>query len=413
MKSLLKRILLDNWPRKALSVVLAVVTWFLVNQSLTTTKTISNIGVRIVNIPPGKTIEGIQSNGLLSRRITLTMTGSKSLLEDLNANDFEVVIDASSERHEWIATISKKNLFPLNADLNLNQGITKISHKNFIVKLTKLVTEKIPIIITQPIGEAPKGYQFIDIWPYQLHITVSGPEEVVKKLRTRGLKLTFNLSDISKAQLDEIRESSNKKEKDTVTFFVPNHWKQIALPILSNTPIEINDSNAKYLRIDFIRHELIPLKNHTPIGLYFPPPYSGQVNPSKVSIAQTPIVTTRNGLKMFSKPLYAKGVSELFLEIMRDMIEVVIVVKPKQSNWSIQMINHRSLEDRYVSTLMSDVSDEEIRNLQPTVREEYLRNRFRNFMNHFRLYVEEEKPLDLDINLTGNTITLTEKSPHD
>ncbi|MCH9613905.1 MAG: hypothetical protein SP1CHLAM54_09140 [Chlamydiia bacterium] len=413
MKSLLKRLLLDNWPRKALSLVLAIMTWFFVNQSLTTTKTISNIGVRIVNIPPGKTIEGIQSNGLLSRRINLTLTGSKTLLEDLNANDFEVVIDASNQRQEWIATISKKNLFPLNAELNLAQGINKISHKNFIVKLTKLVTEKIPIIITQPIGEAPKGYQFIDIWPYQLHITVSGPEEVVKKLKTRGLKLTFNLSDISKAQLDEIRESSNKKEKDTVTFFVPNHWKQISLPVLSSTPIEINDSNAKYLRIDFIRHELIPLKNPTPIGLYFPPPYSGQLNPAKITISQNSLVTMRNGLKTFAKPLYAKGVSELFLEIMRDMIEVVVIVKPKKPIWSIQMINHRALEDRYVSTLMSDVSDEEIRNLQPTVREEYLRNRFRSFMNHFRFYLDEEKPLNLKIDLTGNSITLTEAVVHD
>lgn len=413
MKSLLKRLLLDNWPRKALSLVLAVMTWFFVNQSLTTTKTISNIGVRIVNIPPGKTIEGIQSNGLLSRRINLTLTGSKTLLEDLNANDFEVVIDASNQRQEWIATITKKNLFPLNAELNLSQGINKVSHKNFIVKLTKLVTEKIPIIITQPIGEAPKGYQFIDIWPYQLHITISGPEEVVKKLKTRGLKLTFNLSDISKAQLDEIRESANKKEKDTVTFFVPNHWKQISLPVLSSTPIEINDANAKYLRIDFIRHELIPLKNPTPIGLYFPPPYSGQLNPAKISIAQNSLVTTRNGLKIFAKPLYAKGVSELFLEIMRDMIEVVIVVNPKKPIWSIQMINHRALEDRYVSTLMSDVSDEEIRNLQPTVREEYLRNRFRSFMNHFRFYLEEEKPLNMTIELAGNLITLTEETPHD
>ncbi len=409
MRSTLSLIFFNNWPRKCLSLVLAVAVWFLVNQSLTMTKTVNNIGVRIVNIPPGKTIEGIQSNGLLTKRITLTLTGNKSLLEELNSNDFEVVIDASMHRNEWIAEVSKKNLYSLNSDINLISGISRVSHKKFIVKLTKLVTEKIPIIITQPIGEVPKGYQFLDIWPYQLHITVSGPEEQVKKLKTRGLKLTFNLSDISKAQLDDIQENASKLEKDTISYYVPNHWKQISLPVLSETPIEINDPNAKYLRIDFLRSELLPIKNPVPLSLFFPPQYASLMNIPKIHIASSPLVQVKYGLNMISKPLFASGVSELFLEIMRDMMEIIIITTPKQLDWTTQFINYRALEDRYVSTLTSDVSDAEIRDLQPRVREEYLRNRFRNYMNHFKLYVKEKTPLNLNIELQGNSIILTEK----
>lgn len=409
MKSLLKSIFIDNWPRKCLSLVLAIVIWFVVNQSLTTSKTIPNIAVRIVNIPPGRTVEGVQSNGLLNKRITLTITGKKTILEDLNSNDFEVVIDASNQRGEWIATLSKKNLVPLNPDINFTGGISKISHKNFIVKLTKLVTEKIPIIITKPIGEPPKGYQFIDIWPYQLYITISGPESVVKKLKSRGVNLTFNLSDISKAQLDDIRGVDYNTKQDVVSYFVPNHWKQISLPLLSNTPIEINDPNAKFLRIDFLRDELIPLKSAMQINLFYPGSYGAFFNIQKMGItSQNKTVETRNGLKFFSESLYAKGVSELFTEIMRDMMQILVIMTPRSEqskmNWTLDFVNHRSLESKYVSTLLSDVSDEEIHDLRPSLREEYLRNRFRNFMNRMQLYTQQGNPFSLQIKQEGNNV---------
>jgi hypothetical protein len=51
MKSLLIKLFVHNWPRKLISLILAVIIWFVVSQSMATTKTISNIGVRITNIP--------------------------------------------------------------------------------------------------------------------------------------------------------------------------------------------------------------------------------------------------------------------------------------------------------------------------------------------------------------------------
>ncbi len=412
MKTLLKKIFIHNWPRKALSVILALIIWFVVNQTMTSTKTISGISVRVMNIPQGKTVEGIHSDDLLNRKITLTLTGNKKLLEDLNSNDFEVVIDAMNREGEWIATITKKNLAPLNPEINLSQGISKVSAKNFIVKMTKFITEKIPIIITQPIGEAPKGYKYVDIWPYHLYITISGPEEVVKKLKTRGLKLIFNLNDISKAELDDLRADSTIGGKDAVSFYVPNHWKQISLPALSSTPLEINDPNAKHLRIDFIRDELLPIQNPIPISLFFPPNYSNVLNPQKAHIALNNMVNLRHGIKMITEPLYVKGVSELFLELMRDMLQIVVIASPTSDKtsleWSVQFINHQLLEERYVSTLMSDITDDESNDLEPKAREAYLRNRFRNYMNRFRLFKEDNKKLKLDIELKGNSIVISE-----
>ncbi len=413
MKEWIKRFLFYKWPRKCLSLIAAVLVWIVVNQSLTTTKTIDNLSVRVVHLPPGKTIESMQPNGLLQKKLSLTITGNKQLIDELNSNTLEVVVDARDKRGEWIADITKQNLHALNPTLDLHRGVHEVAKANFIIKLTKLITEKVPIIITKPIGEPPKGYQFIDIWPYQLYITVSGPEDLVKDLKTRNLKLTFNLSDISKAQLDDIRQYSSSDTKDVVSFLVPNAWKQLPLPTLSETPIPINDPDVKYLRIDFLRYETLLLPSPVPVNIYFPPQFNASFHPQKTHIANTSLVETRNGVKMITKPLYVKGVSELFLNVIQDMMAITIVVPPSPEEtslkWQLSFMQTQTLEDRYVHTLLSDASDEKIYELQPQIREKYLRNRFRQYINHCQLVHFDKKAFDLVIQREGNAILLTEK----
>ena len=97
----------------------------------------------------------------------------------------------------------------LNPDIDFSKGISRVMHKSFIIRLTKLIKEKIPVIVTQPIGEPPKGYQFLDVYPYTLNLTVQGPEDVLKHLKNKGAKLTFNLNEISKETLDSLVPSSS------------------------------------------------------------------------------------------------------------------------------------------------------------------------------------------------------------
>ncbi len=414
MKSLIKKLFINNWPRKAVALALAIIVWLVVNQSLTTTKTVRNIPIRVINIPHNKTIDGIRSDGVLNRTVTLTLNGKKNTLEEISSNDLEVIIDAANKKNEWIVTISKSNLSSLNPEVSIAQGINKVSSKTFIVKLTKQVTDKIPIIVTKPIGLAPKGYHFIDVWPYHLYMTVSGPEEVVKKLKARGLRLTFNLNDVSKNELDDIHADSVGKNKDAVSFFVPTDWKKISVPSLSDAPIEINDPEAKNLRIDFVRYEMLSLTSPIPVNIYFPPDHTSSLHPQKVSITPNETVELKNGLKMITKPLYAKGVSELFVEVMKDMIEILVIVDGSTTSpklqWSVQFINPHVLENRYVSMLMSDVSEEQVKSLNPKVREEYLRNRFRNYMNRFELYDKNNKKLSLSAQIHGNHILVSEET---
>jgi len=403
------RLFIDNWQRKLFSVILAMIIWIAISLSMTVTKIISNIPVRAINLEKEKTIEGMQVNGILNKRIVLTITGNKTAMDELTSKDLEVIIDAQGKNDQWIASISKKNLISLHPDLDISKMISRVAPYDMIIKQSKLVTEKIPVRVTQPIGEAPKGYKFLDVWPYLLYVTVTGPEEAVKRLKSRGLTLTFNLSDISKDELERI-QSSKKQPTDEVSFFVPSPWKKVNLPMLSDASIEIDDPQSKGLRIDFSRQDLIPLDGSIPITVFFPPKFSSTLNPETYTLATNDFIVKKNGVKMINFPLYASGVSQLFAEIVKDMIQVVVIAYPKSERdtllWNAQFIYPHELEDRYVARIMSDANDEN-EDVQPHLREEYLRNRFRSYMNRFRLYTPQNKKLVLQIELQANTITVT------
>ncbi len=410
MKTLLANLFVANWQRKTVSLILSIIIWLVVNHSLTSTKTLANIPVRVINIPQGKTVEGLQSNSKLNRKLSLTLVGNTNTLDELTSNDLEIIIDAANKPDEWIATISKKNLVSLNPEIDISKGISRVYHPSFILRMTKVVTEKIPIAITRPIGEPPRGYQFLDIWPYRLTLTVSGPEDVIKRLKLKEQKLTFNLNDISKAQLDALSSASDKS--DVVSFFVPDPWKQINIPLLSDVPIEIDDPLAKTLRIDFARCNLLPLDSPIVVTSFFPPEYSRSLNPTTLQIATNSLISCENGIYMIKTPLYAKGVDALFLQIVKEMIQIVIIATPPSQRqflpWSIQFVNPNQLEDKYVSALMSDTSDEDIRLMRPSLREEYLRNRFRSYMNHFQLFYPDDSRFDLTAKIQGHSIEIQE-----
>jgi hypothetical protein len=389
-----------------------MVIWMIVHQSMTVTKLVSNISVRVTNVPPGKTIEGMQANGQLNRQINLTLTGNKAVLDDISEKDLFVEVDASGKNDEWIAVIDKKNLVSENPEIQIDKMISKVAPMTMIIRPAKLTTEKIPVTITEPIGEAPKGYQFLDVWPYQLTLTVNGPEETVKKLKARGLKLTFNLNDISRDELDALLASKKKPQVDEVSFFVPNAWKKILLSQLSDTPVEIDDPQAKALRIDFSRQDLLPLNSSLPVSLFYPPKLSHLLNPETLHLAQSDFINAKNGLQVITAPLYAQGVSSLFLETVKDRIELVIVAAPKTERenllWNIQFMYPQELEDRYVAKVIA-ASKDEADEVQTSLREDYLRNRFRNYMLSFRLYAPNQKKLALKIEVQGNSVSIAPK----
>ncbi len=195
-----------------------------------------------------------------------------------------------------------------------------------------------------------------------------------------------------------------------MSFFVPDSWKKIPLPNLAEAPIEIDDTQAQALRMDFSRQDLLPIGFSIPVTIFFPPKYSQTLNPETYSLIANDFIAKKNGIKLFNAPLYAQGVSRLFLDTVKDMIEMVIVAAPKSEReallWNAQFMYPHDLEDRYVAKVMSESSDE-VFDVQPHLLEDYLRNRFRSYMNRFRLYTPNHNKLSLKIELQANGISVT------
>ncbi|MBJ7449588.1 MAG: hypothetical protein JHC93_04435 [Parachlamydiales bacterium] len=410
MRSLFKRIFVHNWQRKCIAIFVAAIIWLLVNHSITITHTFNNIPVKIVNLPQGKTIEGLLPNGFLENRISLTLTGKKQTIEELQPGDIEVIIDAANKGNEWIVKINKQMLHSTNPEIDLPHNITEISHGEFVLKLSRLIIDKIPISITRPVGEPPMGYQFLDVWPQTLYQTVSGPEEQINSLRNSGLELTLDLSDITKQELDNLFTVNAAGQRDEVSFLVPKNWKKVGISFEGNTFQEINDPAAEQLRIDFLRKELLAIDAPIPVTVFFPLRYSPVLNPANYTLEENDILQVKNGISLLVLPVYVRNVSRLFLDVVRDHLEVTIIASPtserEEMEWSVQFIDPQELENAYVAVTKTDLFDKQLKEQDSSLRENYLRSRFRSYMRKMELYTADDKKLQLEIQIAGHKIVV-------
>jgi hypothetical protein len=407
MESLISKVFLYQWQRKLVAVLTATVIWFFVNHSITATKTVSSVPIRVINLPADKTIQGLLPNGFLSRRISLTLSGTKDVIDQLEPGDLEIILDVSNQPNEGIVQITKKNVVSLNPNFNLPKHLTFVSYPEFILKMSPLLTEKIPIIIHPPSGDPPKGYEFLDIWPVTLTQTVSGPQDQVLSLKNQGLELTFNLNEITKEQLDALR--GNSTYDDEVSFYVPDQWKKVVTPFSKNTLEAINDPEAKDLHINFLRQQLIPIKNELPIHIFYPLKYSATLNPETYKLVPSSFVQFKNNIPVLTLPVFANNVSKLFLEIVQDNIEIDIVTVPQMEReklkWSIGFIDETHLEDIYVAFLLGQSKgSSEYLERKKREREKYLRQRFRSYMQNFSLYLSPQYTLKLESRLEDGQI---------
>ncbi|MCH9627085.1 MAG: hypothetical protein S4CHLAM2_07190 [Chlamydiales bacterium] len=414
MSELLKRLFVTNWPRKLVAMLTAVFVWFLVNQTITITQTIPDVPIRIVNLPSDKTVVGLLPNGLLNKRVSIAVTGSKSVVKDLRPTDIEIVINADGQKESWIATIDKRNVVSMNQDFDLQKSITDVSANDIYIKLSKLITEEIPIIVTKPIGDPPKGFQFLDIWPKRLRQKISGPEEQVRALKERGLDLTLNLNRISQSELESLYNRQGKR--DEITFKIPDAWKKVAIPFKENTLEAVNDPRADLLRIDFLKQELIPLGSELPITIFFPLKYSNTINPQTYSLATNEIVQKKSGLKRLTIPLYVRDVSRLFLDVVRDNLLLIIVAAPESVeedlHWAVEFIDEKALEDAFVEASSQLVKEKFAEEENFTkYSEQAIRYRFRDYLRNLVLYTEDGLPIQLNAHLNASTITITQENP--
>ncbi len=404
--SLFKRLFIERWQRKFLALIIAIIAWTLMHQAITITRTISDIPVKVIHLPPGKTIEGLLPSGYLETKLTITIVGSRSALEKLSAADLEILVDAEGKGDEWIVHADKASLVSKNAALDLRRSIKDVVQNEFILSLTPLITEQVPIIILKPSGSPPPGYQFLDVWPQFLTQTVSGPQKEVLKLKAKGIKLIFDLGQIQSKNLMEI-SSSDPENQEEISFYVPDSWKKVAIPFLGNTEVVLNDPDSSSLRINFLKRTFLSLDTLIPISLYFPFETVNTLNSEKIRIEASSLVKKSNGLFFLNEPLYAKDVSSLFLDVVRNHLELVIIASNKDYlEWSIDFVNFKGLERAYVALALAEYPDKLAKELPLHLKQEQLESRFRTYVDQFRLYNSQKQPFKLHPVLKDQQILL-------
>ncbi|MEM8629343.1 MAG: hypothetical protein AAGF04_04665 [Chlamydiota bacterium] len=406
MITFLRKLLFSNWQRKLLALILAMIIWLVVHHYMSLSATVHNVSVRVKNIPHGKAIEGAQSDGTLREKITLKVTGNKELVSGLSGQDFEVVIDAKNTLGPWKAEIDKTHLLFLDRKTDLRR-IYQINSPSLFLKTVPMITEKVPIFVAKPTGNPPRGYDFVDVLPYNLYLDVTGPESVVKNLKKSGVELALNLDLISRDDLDALYEQEDRRGNE-VSYSVPDALKAIEIPSLSKYPFCLNNEQAKYLRINFVKKELLQIPHHIPISCFFSHRLANEDSANPYSLRVNNFIGKRNGIYTIKERLFVKGVSTLFTEIIKDMIQIVISITPdgKTLGWNVQIMNPHQLEDRYVKAKQQSIQKRGPFHKDIHSQEEYLRNRFRKYMNELRLFTANNEKLALRVYLEGREIVI-------
>ena len=393
--------LTQDWQRKLIALFVALFLWFVINQTIMVSKTIPDVSIRIVDLPEDKIVNHLMPDGYLDRKLSLTVTGNKTFINSLTSLDFEVVISAKGKEETWIETIEKKNLVSLIPDLDIKKRIHSIQPVDLLITLSERVSDRIPVKIEKPIGDPPKGFQFLQVWPTELTQKISGPIQQVQELKKRGLTLTFNLDQISASDLEDlIRPNAPTQE---IMFKVPKSWKEITIPFPTKRQVPLNDPKASLLRLYFLKQELIPLPIDLPITIFFPVQYSNTINPQTYSLKTNEIVQKKNGLKRLTIPLFAQDVSQLFLDVVQNNLLLIIVATPnsvqEDLRWVVEFIDEKMLEDTFVKRSILERKSED-----NPLSESALRAQFRNYIRKLAVYTEDGKPLDLSVKLLSDTI---------
>ncbi|MBM3195292.1 MAG: hypothetical protein FJZ62_00895 [Chlamydiae bacterium] len=410
MKQFLHDLFLENIPRKLVAILTAIIIFFFVNQSLTVTKVVNNVSIRLINVPSQKTVEGLLPNGYLIKKIALTLNGKKSALEELSSTDLEVVIDLTAKKESFTATITEKNLISLNPQIKIARDIRKVSTRQVFIQLLNLVAEKVPVYLLKPSGEAPKGYQFVDIHPHMVFVDVTGPDDLIKKLKGQGLVKVLSLSDISSEDLDGIASKTSKN--DVITYNVPLDQCYVYIPSLAPDKKFYFDPSSEKVKIDFLRTQSLFVETKIPVTFFIPSKHTKEIDVTQISIQESPSVTTFMDVKVLSPKIYAKNVSQPFLETVQSMMQLIVVpplLLGQRPSWSIEFIGSKELEEKYVTRMIQESSARH--NDQPeAIRRELYKARFRNYMNQMILTLEDGTPLDFNIQYKNYKITLLSKS---
>ena len=195
VEKLLRRIFLEDWSLKLLSLAIAIVLWLVVtgqNEPVT-----AHVNVQLNFIRP----QALEISNDPPRAVDVMLTGSRNKLDDLTALDLVATVDLSDQRAgERVLRLADK------AQIVLPQGVKVDGFQPSAIPIRlEPILERQIAIEPKLEGKPPDGYEVYSVRPNKGSVTVHGPESRVsgipkamtESIWLSGHKETFTASNVA------------------------------------------------------------------------------------------------------------------------------------------------------------------------------------------------------------------------
>lgn len=181
-EQLLRRVFVEDWSLKLLSLGIAIVLWLLVtgqNQPVT-----AHVNVQLNFIRP----QSLEISNDPPRTVDVMLTGSRSKLDDLTTLDLVATVDISDQRAgERVLRLADKAVIPLP------QGIKVDGYQPSAIPIRlETIVERQVAVEPKLEGKPADGYEIYSIQPSKGSVAVRGPASRVaalQKLTTESIWL--------------------------------------------------------------------------------------------------------------------------------------------------------------------------------------------------------------------------------
>src|ERR1051325_11053607 len=173
VEKLLRKVFIEDWSLKLLSLAIAIVLWLLVtgqNQPVT-----AHVNVQLNFIRP----PALEISNDPPRTVDVMLTGSRNKLDDLTSLDLVATVDISDQRAgERVLRLADK------AQIALPQGVKVdgFQPSAIPVRLEEIVERQVPVEPKLE-GKPDNGFEVYAVYPSKGSVTVRGPASRVNALQ--------------------------------------------------------------------------------------------------------------------------------------------------------------------------------------------------------------------------------------
>ncbi len=259
-------------PRKVLAILMAIALWIVVvvnNTSVLRQNTISNIPVTYKNedlLEEEAGLRIIEGNG---QTVSVRVSGPYAALSSLRADDIQVTVDVSKFKSPGtyvINTSDGSSDYSLRILGNQAQNINPpeiASPVSFQVVVDTIMTKEIPIAV-QMQGKAPSGYLYEEPVIGKEHVTVTGPESVVSRIKKAVAVIPEEDSDELKktttvlASFTFLGENNEQIDKTHIVCSPSELNVTIPVYVVAKLPLTVELVNSETLTKDSVSVQIEP-----------------------------------------------------------------------------------------------------------------------------------------------------------